>query len=75
MTTENNIYLKPCPFCGCKDVEFYKDNERGYTVYEVNCINCDAILKLFDVTETEAIAHWNSRTRIDEILEGKNKNG
>ena len=57
---KNKPALKPCPFCG-EDVDLYKDNEKGYTVYEVDCINCDTIFKQFDKTETEAIEHWNSR--------------
>lgn len=65
-----NIEIKPCPFCG-EDVELYKNNEKGYTVYEADCINCDTIFKQFDKTETEAIEHWNSRP-IEDALQEEN---
>ena len=45
------IELKPCPFCGSKDLHIYSENEG------VKCNSCTA--KIVDCED--AIARWNRR--------------
>ena len=55
-----NEELKPCPFCGCKDV-FIDD-----TNCEVECMNCGA--KSFDSETEDAIDAWNRQAEKIESL-------
>ena len=54
--------LKPCPFCGNKDVYFYDPFEEDN--WEVCCDNCTAQV-MFDNgenrTKEEAASLWNKR--------------
>ena len=59
--------LKPCPFCGCKDVELYKWN-----YWRIRCPNCSVEFSLVDflpsghedrewLNEDNTGAAWNRR--------------
>lgn len=54
--------LKPCPFCGSKDVEVTAFLPFGYPGISkvVTCDNCGCQGPLSS-TETEAIEKWNDR--------------
>ena len=49
--------LKPCPFCGCKDIEI-RDLKLG--IYAI-CRRCGASIR-FSHSIVDAIAAWNRRT-------------
>jgi Lar family restriction alleviation protein len=49
--------LKPCPFCGNKDIQCCLD---GYGNHWVDC-ECGANLTASYATEKEAIEDWNRR--------------
>lgn len=61
-TETNNVFLKPCPFCGGEKILFDKCTSR------VMCMNCFArnpmISKFFKYTDDEseaALMAWNTR--------------
>lgn len=59
--------LKPCPFCGSKDVAVYdnKDAAIGWWLsYGMLCLNCGARTELFDTTKA-AVRAWNRRANDD----------
>ena len=54
--------LKPCPFCGSKDVdvithEFYLQTNT----YGVMCFNCEVQTKQFFTNKITAVKAWNRR--------------
>ena len=49
--------LKPCPFCGCEDIEEF--NFCGDLFY-VQCTNCSGCVGACDTAE-EAVEEWNRR--------------
>lgn len=49
--------LKPCPFCGSKDIL-----ESGYQVNWITCLNCECDGPL-EKTKQEAIKAWNKRVK------------
>ena len=52
--------LKPCPFCGCKEVESYLyDRFYGVKRYKVCCTKCSA--QFYRGTQKEAEEAWNRR--------------
>ena len=51
--------LKPCPFCGCEDIEVIKDNEVIIERYVAICGHCYA--QLYRPNQKEAIEDWNRR--------------
>jgi Lar family restriction alleviation protein len=50
--------LKPCPFCGGK-AESWTYMDRGFLRAAARCRDCTA--RVWDATETEAVAAWNRR--------------
>ena len=60
--------LKPCPFCGSKDIRQEKVVGWGTTVF-FTCDSCKTSGPMcFD--ENDAIAAWNARTA-DKLIERK----
>lgn len=62
MSTEN---IKPCPFCGSKEVEAFSQDEDDcpYQSAIVRCFGCDAqSAQMVGKTKIDmAIAAWNKR--------------
>lgn len=50
--------LKPCPFCGGKDL--YVDAGEYRTEYEIRCVKCGGRVSYFDTYQQAANA-WNRR--------------
>lgn len=56
------VELKPCPFCGSKNVEVFKPVNEGNVGRAIICNNCDmrvGFLMAFD--EIHAAGFWNKR--------------
>lgn len=53
--------LKPCPFCGSRDVDYHGGIDDVYDHYRVVCFNCGAATAQ-KPTRTEADEAWNRRT-------------
>ena len=55
---------KPCPFCGCKDIDteiiFHEEDDSEYVVFSKVCSNCRCQTPYFTEAE-EAIELWNRR--------------
>ncbi len=68
MTKENNIGLKPCPFCGGEAVML--GEEDG--MYQVICPNCAANIDNYDYEKEVAAEKWNTR-HIDNVLLNENE--
>jgi Lar family restriction alleviation protein len=80
MTTNPEIALKPCPFCGsdaahvfaptCKRESPYNAGDRAFP--EVRCPGCYATASGADWDQTgqSAIAAWNRRPPADAIISG-----
>jgi Lar family restriction alleviation protein len=51
--------LKPCPFCGCKDVYVMRDKEVIIERYIAVCGGCYA--QIYRPYQQEAIEDWNRR--------------
>lgn len=58
MTSEININLKPCPFCGGHATMIY-DNQDGYQIY---CDNCYIRTEDFD-DKDECVKTWERRVK------------
>lgn len=56
--------LKPCPFCGSKDVKLL--NPDGSRIYQMLCCGCFCRTDEFD-TKEDAFKTWN--TRASEVKE------
>lgn len=54
-------YLKPCPFCGNKEVVITQHNLDCGTVYQGYCFICGALGPDYGSTEQQAINAWNRR--------------
>lgn len=56
------IELKPCPFCGSKDVHLI-ENDRGKSEVSITCKDCNVwVDHTFDaMTREQAIELWNRR--------------
>lgn len=54
--------LKPCPFCGSKDIESYQLTP-GWTdpYWRIGCPNCGCWFEVANWTEQDAIEAWNTR--------------
>lgn len=52
--------LKPCPFCGCQDIETidYSVNIEG-----VLCLGCGVFVIARDGTKDSVIKSWNERIK------------
>jgi len=56
---------KPCPFCGCEDVEYVHDYIGTYNIfYRAECQECGAQGPLAD-TEHKAYEEWDKRPDLD----------
>lgn len=55
--------LKPCPFCGEKDIKM--DNNENHLMY-VQCLRCGCKYG-YTITEQKIIESWNQRPAIDPI--------
>ena len=55
--------LKPCPFCGSTDLNFFCDVESG--TYMVRCRNCSTLFKQYHAVKDEAKEAWNRRADND----------
>jgi Lar family restriction alleviation protein len=57
--------LKPCPFCGLKQIDSEGENicisSQADVIYQVLCERCDASTGLYD-HKYEAIKAWNTRS-------------
>ena len=52
--------LKPCPFCGCEEVEYCNTNEFSYWF---RCVDCGTDSGTYNTnSKEEAVAFWNTRT-------------
>lgn len=60
--------IKPCPFCGAKEIAVLKDTSllfgEDFTRYHVICKNCAA--QIFRGEREEAIDAWNMRVEPKE---------
>lgn len=72
--------LKKCPFCGGEACTCYNATEK---YWKVTCLWCGiAVVPQYpDVktmpsfkTEEEAIAHWNTRKPVDDVVEALEEN-
>lgn len=56
--------LKPCPFCGSKDVHLI-ENDRDKSEVSITCKDCNVwVDHMFDaMSREEAIALWNKRVK------------
>lgn len=54
--------LKPCPFCGSKDLKISVYNNKGGTVYQVYCYRCGANGPDYGDNKQWAINAWNKRS-------------
>ena len=57
------IKLKPCPFCGGKDIEIGRTILPGEKIekYNVGCPDCGVWYDWIFLSEEEAIEVWNER--------------
>lgn len=66
---ENDMEIKPCPFCGGKaiveDCGTCGDTGR----YFVRCSKCDISQDALWATKQTAVKRWNKRIEVREILE------
>ena len=56
---DKNYKIKPCPFCGSKNI-IIKDSENGVDE-KVWCIGCQANIPRFKGRRKELIKAWNTR--------------
>ena len=56
--------LKPCPFCGCKDIIIRRED---YNLFGANCNDCGAEGSYCD-TKEEAVEAWNKRVPQSDLL-------
>ena len=57
---------KTCPFCGMKIMMVR--NRGGVLPFAIECGKCSAMTKYFS-TKEEAVAAWNNRKPVDDVLE------
>ena len=51
--------LKPCPFCGCKDIRVARDKDAIIERHRAICFDCSA--QIYRGTAQETIEAWNRR--------------
>ena len=51
--------LRPCPFCGCKDIRVVRDKEAIIDRHRAVCFDCAA--QIYRGTPQKAIEAWNRR--------------
>lgn len=52
--------LKPCPFCGCKNIAVGRFLNYGRKLIQFHCPKCNAHSGVSE-DEQRAIKHWNMR--------------
>ena len=57
--------LKPCPFCGSKDIKLFGNNRDSFWFRCINCASIDS----YD-TERKAVRAWNKRVAIPSAYKG-----
>lgn len=60
--------LKPCPFCGGKEVRVQQNGLPRNRFWECVCDDCDFCGPAVD-TKDEAVEHWNRRAQLDKARE------
>ena len=63
----SEIKLKPCPFCGCKNIQFWEADNDTHR-FQIVCMQC------FNgtdecISEEVAIEKWNTRKPMANIVE------
>lgn len=63
----SEIKLKPCPFCGCKNIQFWETDNDTHR-FQIVCMQC------FNgtdecISEEVAIEKWNTRNPMANIVE------
>lgn len=67
--------IKPCPFCGNKDLTISEEdlfnelvNENGNSLLEIECNSCNTVQRLFEIPKNNywfgvgmLVATWNRR--------------
>lgn len=53
------IKLKPCPFCGSRDVYFDEENGMDVTYDYIQCLGCGVVVRYGH--RRELIELWNKR--------------
>ena len=59
------VVLKPCPFCGCEELD---KNTTNPFAHWIECSNCGCQTKSGECWQ-EAVDNWNQRAKQDEIGE------
>ena len=73
------IELKPCPFCGGKEIEIVDNSDlvTGEKDWIICCKNCESAFiasnDAMPCSRSELIARWNSRTRTERPKEDGTK--
>ena len=58
------IYIEPCPFCGCEDIETQSlGADREGTIKNAICVDCGATGPHALDEELLAYKEWNKRTK------------
>ena len=60
--------LKPCPFCGCREVSATMPGEEPHKAAYVLCLKCDAEGPT-GLDEADAVEKWNGRESTDLLKE------
>ena len=63
-STEEKTEIKPCPFCGNKEVEFCVEDKDGKRKYpRIICGDCNTLFRvmLSDISTEQLVQHWNTR--------------
>lgn len=63
--------LKPCPFCGCKEISIDRNHARRWII-GCDKPSCHVNLSVYGYTRAEAIAAWNKR-QDDAVIEAAQK--
>ncbi|YCI31062.1 Lar family restriction alleviation protein [Erwinia sp. PK3-005] len=66
MTSNDELELKPCPFCGCyAEIHTTDGTEVGCYWYFAKCWACEAETGLHE-SDTKARAFWNQRVKQEQ---------
>lgn len=66
--TSDKLKLRPCPFCGCADIELLEVAVAFEEIqYWAQCFDCRASIR--KLIKSNAINMWNTRTQ--EVTDGK----
>lgn len=61
MSNQQQVKLKPCPFCGCRDVSVNKYIEHEGELWVVECDNC-CVQGPDAWNRVDCINAWNKRS-------------